>query len=369
MKKNTLIKNSKSVRFRTNLAIVTLCIPSLFSLLFLNGSPYFGLAMVMLAVPFVVVLIPLLILVKDSSTCIKQERLCNAGKIESIKIAFLCGFSIYLFIIFYLFVSLYETGAYRELDVKWIWLYVIIATLSLLLAVIFARSAFSKADEDVIKKEHKRMKTETEIKNLKSARFRAWLAVIIFCLPGLFALCFLGEFYWVVMTVLTFPTLIMLIPLLILVKDASLYFKQVSFLNTRKVEETKIAFLCGFTIYLVVTAFVIYSTSGMNATLMCLYIIVNVLALSIGMAIALSAFSKVSAKDSSKIKKIFRILFYVFVVIYFIATSVLIIYFCQKVDFLLLCGCIAIDLFLFILIAKLALRIFSKARSVEQKSM
>lgn len=78
------------------------------------------------------------------------------------------------------------------------------------------------------------------------------------------------------------------------------------------------------------------------------------------MTIALNAFSKIGAQALSKGKKIFRIVFYVFTMIYFIATSLLILYFCTKVEFLLLCGYIILDLLLYVILAKIALCIYAK---------
>ncbi len=46
--------------------------------------------------------------------------------------------------------------------------------------------------------------------------------------------------------------------------------------------------------------------------------------------------------------------------IYFIATSLLILYVCTKMEFLNLCGYIVLDLLLYVLLAKIALCIYAK---------
>lgn len=136
-------------------------------------------------------------------------------------------------------------------------------------------------------------------------------------------------------------------------------------MDTRKIEKAKIAFLCGFAIYLVVTVmFCNYRIRKggevINGEFLYFYTIVNMLTLPVGMTIACNAFSKIGAQDLSKGKKIFRMVFYVFTMIHFIVVTFLILYFCTKVEFLLLFGYIILDLLLYVLLAKIALCIYVK---------
>ncbi len=227
---------------------------------------------------------------------------------------------------------------------------------------------------------------EKDIQKLKTARSRFRFAMFVLCIPNLLSLYYLflaPPFLLLIMGIRAFPILATIIPLSILVKVISRHLNSTKFLednqadrrkiksfvqgamNTRKIEKAKIAFLCGFAIYLVVTVFCCnleakHGGNVINGEFLYIYTIVNMLTLPIGMMIALNAFSKIGATNLSKKKKIFRIIFYVFTMIYFIATSLLILYVCTKMEFLNLCGYIVLDLLLYVLLAKIALCIYAK---------
>lgn len=93
---------------------------------------------------------------------------------------------------------------------------------------------------------------------------------------------------------------------------------------------------------------------------MWIYAIVNVIALPLGMTIALNVFSKIGAQALSKGKKIFRIVFYVFTIIYFIVASVCFSFYNTIGDFWLLCVGSIVNLLLYVLLAKIALCIYAK---------
>lgn len=227
---------------------------------------------------------------------------------------------------------------------------------------------------------------EKDIQKLKMVRSRLRLAMFIMCIPNLLSLYYFfmwPAFLLIVMGIRAVPVLVTIIPLSMLAKDISRHLKSTQGLddnqvnrhkvksfaqgamNTRKIEKAKIAFLCGFAIYLVVTVFCCnlearHGGDVINGEFLFVYTIVNMLTVPVGMTIALNAFSKIGAQALSKGKKIFRIVFYVFTMIYFIATSLLILYFCTKVEFLLLCGYIILDLLLYVILAKIALCIYAK---------
>lgn len=339
----------KSARIFAWIAIILLCMPSVFFRL-ISERVYFWSSMLFMAAPILVALLPLFIFIIASSTCIGQEKPFSIYTLESIKIAFLCGLSFYLFYTFY-----FINGRSNLKSIM-----IIITTLSSVLGILFALGAFSKADKCVVEKDNIETEAKEDIQTLKSARVLAWLAVIVLCIPGFYSLYFIGAFYWIAMLIFGVPTLTMLLPLLISIKDISIRLKQGNALPARKVAKRAVAFICGFALYLVITVYLICGTTGVNATLMWIYAIVNVIALPLGMAIAFNAFSKIGAQNLSKGKKTFRNVFYVFTLIYFIATSLLILYVCTKVEFLLLCGYILLDLLLYVILAKIALCIYAK---------
>ncbi len=288
------IRKLKSARIFAWIAIILLCISCFLHFVF--EREYFLGGIIFMTPLILVTLLPLLIFVIASSTCIEQEKSFNLYTLESIKISFICSFSIYLYFIFYF-------ANYGDFYVRFT--YIIIVAFSLFFEILFAFIAFSKANKCVVKKENIEIEAKEDIQKLKSARVLAWLAVIVLCIPGFYSLRFMGAFYWMAMLLLGVPTLAMFLPLLIFVKDISIQVKLGNFLATRKVEKRRVAFLFGFVANLVVTVYILCHTTGMNATLMWIYAIVNVIALPLGMTIALKAFSKIGAQNLSKGKKDF----------------------------------------------------------------